>query len=295
MVTTLYCTLADVRSELNANSTVDDKKVMRGVRQLSRRIDSIFRSSGAFFAPTIETRDIALDPLNINSANRTLILRSTSGTLSYLLDFTSLTINNQTLTIGTNVQAYPPRVSPVPQLQLIGDCARSWYSYLSCGGGAWGPQFGTVTGVWGYNTDYSHAWLGVDTLSAAILNTTATTFTVANVDGDNPYAESPRISAGNLIQIDTEWMDVVATDIVTDTVTVIRGVNGSTAATHVLGAVVSVYLVPEDIRRICRQAAFQYARIGAFDIVRQSDFSTVQFPEDLLTEIRNLLNQYANE
>lgn len=292
MITSLYCTLADVKSELNADSTIDDKKVMRGIRQLSRRIDKMFRSNVALFVPNILTRQVMIDGVNVSSWNNTLMLRPTDATYAPLLDPTGVTVNNRSLVIGTNVQSYPPLTSPITALQLIGDCCISWYDY--CNAVTRGPRFATIAGVWGYNVDYANAWLAVDALDAGV-DASVTTLTVDDVDGENPYGESPRISAGNVIQIDTEWMDVIDTDIATNAVTVIRGVNGSTAAAHSGGAVVSVYLVDENIRRICRQAANQYAKIGAFDIVKMNDFQTIQFAPDLLQEIADLLQMFANE
>lgn len=286
MITSLYCTLADVRNELNSDSTVDDKKVMRGIRQLSRRIDTLFRSPVSLFVPNIMTRQIALDGLNVSSWDRTLLIRQP------LLSLTGMTINNQTYTVGTQVQGFPTLASPFYALQLIGNCWASWYPSF-CNATTWGPQFAQITGVWGYNVDYTNAWLDVDTLSAGV-NASTRTLAVSDVDGDNPYGESPRISAGHVIQIDDEWMDVIETDITLSTVTVNRGVNGSTAAAHSLGATVSVYLVDENIRRICRQAANHYAKIGAFDIVRITDFATIQFAPDLLQEIADLLQLFAN-
>lgn len=288
----LYCTLADVKSELNATNTVDDQKVMRGIRQLSRRIDTTFRNQN-LFVPTIQTRPVALTGVNVNSWERTLLLRTAQNGVAPLLSLTGVSIASRVLTVGTNVQAFPPFYPPYYHLQLIGDSLFSWYD--TCNVTLPGPRFVSVEGVWGYNVDYANAWLDVDTLSAGI-NASVTTLSVADVDGDNPWGESPRISAGNLIQIDEEWMDVIATDAtaMVNTVTVVRAVNGSTAAAHAGGATVSVYLVDESIRRICRQAAFQYARIGSFDTTRISDFSTLVFPEDLLKEITDLLNLFAN-
>lgn len=291
----LYCTLADVRAELNAEDTVDDKEIMRGIRQISRRIDRLFQSNAPLFVPVIDTRPIAMDGYNVNSSLRTLTLRTYQGGVSPLLALTGVTANNQALVVGSNVQTFPAGVAPYYQLQLLGDAYASWYSYAYCSD-AWGPQNASIAGVWGYNANYANAWLAVDAITTtAISSTTSTTFTVANVDGDNAYGESPRISAGNVIQINTEWMDVIATDDVTNTVTVVRGVNGSTAATHAIGATVSVYLVEEAIRRaVQRQTAFQYARQGAFDTVRISDFSTITFPKDMLDEVYGLLALFAN-
>jgi hypothetical protein len=290
----LYATLDDVKAEMLAENTVDDDKIMRGIRQVSRRIDRLFQSRVALFVPYIETRQIALAGANVSSWNRSLFLRTYQGGISPLLSLTGAAVNSNTLVVGSTVQVYPASGSPYYQIQLLGDAYASWYTYATCSD-AWGVQNAAITGVWGYNADYANAWLAVDTLAAAIITTTATTLTVANVDGDNPYGESPRISAGNVIQIDSEWMDVIATDIITNTVTVIRGVNGSTAATHLISAPVAVYQVDEAIRRaVVRQVAFQYARQGAFDTVRISDFSTVTFPKDILDEVNNLLGLFAN-
>lgn len=289
-----YASLADVKAEMLAEGTVDDKKVMRFIRQISRRIDRLFQSNVPLFAPVIATRKIGLYGGNINSYNRSLFLRSLEGVVMPLLSLTGAVTGSTTLVVGTNVQSYPDSGSPYYQLQLLGDTWASWYSaYCSDVGGI---QNATITGIWGYNRDYANAWLAVDAVTAtAITTTTATTFTVADVDGDNPYGESPRISAGNLIQIESEWMDVIATNIATNTVTVVRGVNGSTAATHAIAAVVKVYLVDENIRRaVTRQSAFLYSRQGAFDTVRISDFSTISFPKDMLDEVNHLLGLFAN-
>jgi hypothetical protein len=281
---TLYATLADVKAELRAQSTVDDKEVLRAIRQVSRRIDRKFRSNVPLFAPVIETRSIPLDGLNINSFNKSLLLNTP------LLSLTGVGIGSSTLTVGTNVQTYPATLAPWYGLQLIGSSWYSWYDYCSDSP----SRYATVSGIWGYNANYAQAWLSVDALEADI-NTTVTTFTVADVDGDTPYGDTPRISPGNLVQIDSEWMDVIATDVDTNIVTVVRGVNGSAAAAHTADAVVKTYQVEDAIRRaVIRQTAFQYARQGAFDTVRIGDFSTVSFPKDLLDEVNGLLALFAN-
>lgn len=288
----LYATLAEVKEEMMAEDTLDDPVVLRGIRQVSRRIDRMFQSNKPLFVPVIETRAIGLSSGNINSGNRTLMLHTYQGVVSPLLSLTGVTINGSALTVGTNVQTYPPLGGPYFQLQLLGDTWYSWYSaYCS---DAWGTQNASIAGIWGYNIDYANAWLKVDTLAAAIATTTATTLTVTGVSASDPYGDAPRISPGNLIQIDSEWMDVVQTS-VTNVVTVIRGVNGSTAATHLINADVKVYQMDESIKRaVVRQTAFAYARRGAFDTVRISDFSTVTFPKDMLDEVYGLLAMFSN-
>lgn len=286
-LTSLYCTLADAKSELQAESNVDDAKIMRFIRQLSRRIDQMFRSRTSVFVPVIESRNVSLSPYSINSVLRTLDLGSP------MLSLSGITSNGQALVVGTTVQSYPSGLTPFMQLQLLGSAYSSWYAWGQCND-AWGPQNAAVSGVWGYSTDYADAWLEVDALTGAMTDS-ALTFTVEDVDGENPLAEAPRISAGHVIQIDDEWMDVVKTSTITNTVTVRRGVNGTTAAAHDADAVVSVFLVEENIRRIARQACLQYARQGAFNTITISGMGQeIRFPQDLLEEITALVSLYAN-
>lgn len=291
----LYCTLADVKNELLAENTTDDAKVMRLIRQYSSRIDRQFKQRNAsLFVPTLEARTIDLSPDNINSWAGTLFLRTPQNGISPLLALSGVGIGTQSLIVGTNVQTYPTPTAPYYQLQLMGNCSNTWYTYAQCFPTR-GLPYASVTGIWGYNADYANAWLAVDTLSAAIASTTTTTFTVSDVAGDNPYGEAPRISAGNVVQIDSEWMNVIATDDLTNTVTVVRGVNGSTAATHLISAPVSVWQTDESIRRaVTRQVAFMYARQGAYDNVRITDIGTVMYPPDILQEVNDLLALFAN-
>lgn len=287
---TFYATLADVKSELNAENTVDDAYVLRSIKQVSSRLDREFASAIPFFAPVIQTRPIPLIGMNINSTSRTLTLDG------HLLSLTGVSVGTQALVVGTNVQMYPTGLVPTNTLQLIGAGYFSWYTIACAGCSAWGPQFATIAGVWGFNADYANAWQAVDTITTVGgINASATSFTVADVDGDDTNGFAPRISAGNMLQIGSEWMDVISTVTGTNTVTVKRGVNGSTAASHAQGAAVSTYQVDDAVRRIVvRQCAFQYARKGAFDSVRHDGFQTITFPTDLLDEVNALLSLFAN-
>lgn len=285
MTTTRYASLADVRAELNAENTVDDADIMRGLLQVSRRIDQKLKRKLPF-APYREARRFAITGSVINSIDGTLLFNMP------LLSLTGVSAGSTTLTVGTNVQAYPVDSVPYYQLQLMGDAWYSWYrAYCS---DVRGPQFATITGIWGYHSDYANAWQDVDALTEGI-NDSVTTLTVADVDGVSPWGDEPRISAGHLLQIDDEWMDVIATDTDDNTVTVIRGVNGSTAAAHEADATVSVFQVEDAIKRaVVRQVAFQYARRGAFDTVRYGEISIQAFPKDLLDEYNGLLAMFAN-
>lgn len=283
---TPYATLAEARAELKATTTTDDAKLYTHLRTVSARIDREFSQRRPLFVPFIEARQIRVTPASINSDDNVLYIGQN------LLALTAASVNGTALVVGTTVEAWPTLTSPVRALRLM-DWSNSWYSYCTTEGT---PLFASVTGVWGFHRDYPNAWLSVDTLAAAIVSAAATTFTVANVDGSDPYGRTPRISAGNLLKVDDEYMEVVSTNISTNVVTVIRGVNGSTAATHVISSAVSVWQVEEPVKRACaRWAAFLYARMGAYESSAITDIGIINYPSDLLGEIKRILQEYAYE
>lgn len=287
-MTSVYASLADVKAENNADETianaVEDRKLMRYLRTASRRFDERLKSNVPVFVPYKGTRSVLLDPRQINSVDRTILLPVP------FLSVSAVAIGSRTLTVGTNVQSFPTGVSPFAALQLIGCDTCSWYDYC-----ADSPStYATITGVWGYHLNYAQAWLSVDALTANI-DADDKTLTVVDVDGENDLGEVPRLSAGQVIQIGDEWMDVVSTDTGTNTLKVVRSVNGSTAAAHNAGATVSVFQVDDNVRRaITRQAAFLYARKGAYETRRMDGIATIEYPADLLLETNAILAMYAN-
>ena len=64
---TWYATLADARSELDADGTTEDPILADKVRVASRRADATFRSRRPFFAPYSETRDWLVEPARVDS------------------------------------------------------------------------------------------------------------------------------------------------------------------------------------------------------------------------------------
>lgn len=93
-----------------------------------------------------------------------------------------------------------------------------------------------ILGVWGWwqETDATGATLGeeLDTSEVAI-----------------DLSDGLDVSPGATLLIDSEQMYV--TSVSGDTVTVERGVNGSTAATHSTGATVYQYAYPPDVVQVC--------------------------------------------
>lgn len=282
-----YCTLAEAKDELLAELTVDDNKLMRSIWQVSRRIDKMMggRSARPFFAPYAEARKFPLNMRHVNSQLNTLLLRNAPP----LLSFSSVVADATNVT--SVCEGYPSGDPWFRELRITssGDW---WYSYWEDDDD---PVYATVTGVWGYHSDYANAWLQVDTLAAGVL-ANATSLTVGDVDGADGYGLTPRISRGSLLKIDSEIYLVTATNTTTNTVTATPHMLGTTAAAHLIAAPVYVYQFEEPIRRVtARQAGLMQARRGAFQEQTFDGVGVISYPPDLLAELRAVLQEYQNE
>jgi len=282
-----YCTLAQVREENKSRSTDtdDDPQLRRYIRQVSRRIDSYMgRKTRPVFAPYLESRQFLINSRVVDSLYNTFLMRD------YCLDLTS--VERGSTDITAYVELYNP-YNTVAQGLRITSWYTSWYSETSCSADS-PPPFVTVDGVWGWHEDYDNAWDHVDDVQdVGGINAAVTTITVANADGADLNGFIPRFSEGNLIKIDDEFMDVVAVDTTDNELTVRRAVNGTTAAAHALNADISTYQVDERINRVAiRQAALLYARRGAYQVESMDGVGVVSYPQDLLSELRAVVQEF---
>jgi hypothetical protein len=101
------------------------------------------------------------------------------------------------------------------------------------------------------------------------------------------------ISPGNLIRVDDELMEVVAIDLPSNSLSVLRGWRGTTATTHLAGVAIQVWEPEESIAGVAtRQAALMYARRGAFSTITSPDGVSISYPSDLLYELKNTIQGY---
>lgn len=291
MSQTCYATLYDARLNNGANSPADDVFLIRALRSVSKRIDMLLtdpRLPRPFFAPYTEARKVLISAYITNWRLGTLDLPAP------LLALTSVDASGTPLTIGTQVNAYPNAgVPPFTGLQLSADYCQDWYYFCST---TLRQPYATITGAWGYSSNFAYAWQQVDTLAAAMTDTTTTTLTVHTVDSAGTDGNTPTFSPGNLIQIDSELMNVTAVNNATKVVTVAsRGDNGSTAATHLNGAAIKVWQVEPDIRDVvAKQAGLINSRKAAFTTVEVDPAGVeLRYPPDLLPELRATLQPYS--
>jgi len=97
-----------------------------------------------------------------------------------------------------------------------------------------------ITGVWGYGDGISATPYVIDTTISEALDTSETDVDVTAITN---------LNGGNTILIDSEQMYVYS--YATLTLTVERGVNGTTAAEHDTATSLYIYQYPADIRQAC--------------------------------------------
>lgn len=132
-----------------------------------------------------------------------------------------------------------------------------------------------VTGIWGYHEDWSNAWdNSQDTTENDPLTATGTSITVNDADGADRYGQEPRFKEFQLLKIEDEYAYVTGVNATGDTLTVIRGVNGTTAAAHAQNTVIYIYKpMPNIVQATKEIAKYLYLHKDS------SDGDVTMFPE----------------
>lgn len=128
----------------------------------------------------------------------------------------------------------------------------------------------SVAGFWGYHEEYDLAWQDSEdsVQNDPSISAAETALTVANANGADYYGFTPRFKEGQLLRVVTssvaEFMEVVKVDTAGNILTVIRGVNGTTAAVHLKDTTIEVYKPMGDIEQAVRRlAAWVYEQRNA--------------------------------
>lgn len=227
-----YAGLDDLTQSMKGGSSTVDKAVaLRVLEAVSRAYDRGLEWQ--FFDKKAQT--VYYD----GNGNLKLHLRSAAvvrgGSHSGLLSVTSLSIDEnddgtyeKTAVENTDFWLTDRWLDDGPYTALE---AMSRSTQLS--GGWWrAPRSVKVVG----DTGYSNETEAAGTLGAAVSDTTGTSVTMTS---------GHTVQAGNTILVDSEYLFVSAVS--GNTLTVTRGVNGSTAATHLINAAVSRRRYPRPI------------------------------------------------
>lgn len=266
-------TTAQVTTESSNQSTAvfDVAKLLEDIAWASARV---MTDKDCPFEPNIETRyfDASMGQ-HMSNDRRTLWLRYPllSLTSAELGDSTALTAGQYTLRYGND--------TPYFAIQLNQSSGYAWTQYTTNTENAI-----SITGVWGYRHKYSQAWVLGSTLNGAIANSTVTSITVTS---GTPF------SPGMLLKIENEWLRLTAVS--TNTLTVERGVNGSTAAAHNTALDIHYWTVEPIVNRaVVKWASYLLSRRGAHSTVTYDGLGTEEYPPDAPEEVSNILKSFYN-
>ena len=220
-----------------------------------------------------------------------------------LLEATTLTTENGAVSITA---------SDYVLAAAKGDYDRTPYKYVILVENAAVSQFsysGTIrkatalTGIWGYHDEWSDAWEDSgDSVQDDPLSDSATTITVNDVDGDDINGLPLRFKTQQLLRIEDEYLWITGTDATagTDELTVRRGMNGSTAASHALDKAIEIFRPMADVRNALK-ALVQYLYKHRSSIGSDADRTVATadgilvLPSSLPTEVTKMLRPYRKE
>ncbi len=231
-------TLYQLRQRLGLASTetADDPRLWLALRTAAAQIE---RAAGRRFCPRLAT-------IQHNFTSSLELLLDDD-----LLDLTSLTNGDGSSITLTDVILVPDE-GPSSALRLIGSSLFTWNTTPL--------QAINVTGTWGWHDRWSGAWRGSgDTVQNNPLSSSATSITVVSAGGADSASESPRFQAGHLLKIESEYIRVLAVNTSTNMLTVLRGVNGTVAASHALNTPIYTYQPAADALNLAlRWASWLY-------------------------------------
>lgn len=236
--------------------TVTDSTIDVPVGGITARATSFTVSSASGFSVgtflRIDDETMIIDEI---SSNTLYVLRAQVNTkaAAHTAGTAINTLNITTLDSGTDYQLLDYNITPRWGLRVI--FPNTW-------AGSYGALSVTtvvpsifITGLWGYHDDYpTSAW--VDTLDSVENNPSIdaddTSITVNDADGEDSIGLT-RFSIGNLIRIDNELL--VVTNVVGNTLTVLRGQRGSRATSHLKDTIIERWHTDDKLAQTCISVA----------------------------------------
>jgi len=152
-----------------------------------------------------------------------------------------------------------------------------------------------VTAIWGYHEDWDNAWENSqDDVENNPLTAAGTSITVNDADGADQCGLTPRFQPLQLLKIEDEYVYVTATDTSTNKLTVIRGVNGTTAAAHVQNTAIYLYRPMEDIVQAAKDLAkyLYHTKDSTGDVTMFPEAGAVTVPEGVPRSVKQAVEAY---
>lgn len=239
-----YTSLERVRKylSLGSNDVADDDTIRDGIIAASREIDKYTKRH---FYPIVKTQYY-----DYPGRADTLIFDDD------LLEIRGLSDLNGASEVDSSVYWLKTgddwNMTPYDRLELNSSTG-SLFNYSGTG-----QRAIHVEGVWGYHSEYDGAWVNSGASLLGALNASQTTISLAGSSGPNEYGYEPRLHVDHILKIDNEFIHLTAGSTASQ-VNVIRGINGTTAATHASTATLQTWEPETSVERAARQlAAFEY-------------------------------------
>ena len=240
----VYATIDELKRYIGLDILTDTKQddlLLRFTIQASRMFDT-FTTNGIMpkrrFYPTLATKDFdhpSEDPAVLQLYDD--LLEVTTLTTKNGLTIISSSDYNLKTANGTYNQ------TPYREIKLRIDGTTTAFEFDGTPDAA-----NQVLGFWGYHDSWADAWEdSSDTVQDNPISSSATTLTVTDVDGDDINGIPNRFKRQQTIQIEDEILWITDTNVTDDTLTVRRGMNGTTAAAHVQTTTINVFKPMDDI------------------------------------------------
>lgn len=222
-----YATISELVAFMPNSSSANLSQISNAIEAASRAIEGV---TGKQFYPSVGSNKYGIDGWYPRELR----------TYEALLEVLTLTNGDASTIAGTEYRMVPDNGYPKFGITLNKSSAIRFLASATTGNEA----AITLLGVWGWVRNYAAAWYSLSTLSAAIATTSVTTATIPNYQA---------FTDGMILRVDNELMRVTGTT--PTTITIDRGWNGSTAATHLISAPVKLWQCEGDIKRACLIAA----------------------------------------
>lgn len=229
----VLATLHQLRRRLGLaeGDTADDSRLLAALQAASAHIEG---AAGRRFCPYVATIEHT-----VTHADELLLDDD-------LLQLHSITNGDGSSIDVLDVITLPDSVfdGPISVLRLTGGQAFAWEETPL--------RAVAVSGIWGWHDRWSRAWRdSADTVQDDPLSETAATVTVNDAGGVDGSNLAPRFQIGHLLRIEDEYLRVLGVDADSNTLTVLRGVNGTTAATHDQDTSIAVFQPALAVESLC--------------------------------------------
>jgi hypothetical protein len=237
----LYATPHEIKQAMpdgiRETSTQYDDLLYRLAQRVSRMID---RHCGRTFFPYVDTRYFEGD----------------GGTELWIPDVLEVTTAYYSVDFGRNYTAYTANdyiLASSRDLNGRGSYSRmlgNLNSNAVTGYFPAGQRSVKIVGIWGCTDDRAAMWEdSQDTSENNPLTAAGTSVTVNDADGADAWGMTPRFQVGQMLKLGSEFVELAAINPVAQTMTVVRGRNGSTAAIQAQNTAIYIWRPPADVKQ----------------------------------------------